>query len=49
MTTTPADDLTGSLQQFGLQRDRMRTALAAGPASAPPTWTHSSTWRRTAR
>jgi len=28
MTTPPADDLTGSLQQFGLQRDRMRTALA---------------------
>jgi DNA-binding MarR family transcriptional regulator len=28
MTTPPADDLAGSLQRFGLQRDRMRAALA---------------------
>lgn len=28
MTTRPADDLAGSLQRFGLQRDRMRAALA---------------------
>jgi len=28
MTTPPADDLAGSLQHFGLQRDRMRAALA---------------------
>ncbi len=28
MTTPPADDLAASLQRFGLQRDRMRAALA---------------------
>src|SRR6516225_11115468 len=28
MTTSSADDLAGSLQRFGLQRDRMRAALA---------------------
>jgi DNA-binding MarR family transcriptional regulator len=28
MTTQPADDLAGSLQRFGLQRDRMRAVLA---------------------
>jgi DNA-binding MarR family transcriptional regulator len=28
MTTPSADDLAGSLQRFGLQRDRMRAALA---------------------
>jgi DNA-binding MarR family transcriptional regulator len=28
MMTSPADDLAGSLQRFGLQRDRMRAALA---------------------
>ena len=28
METPPADDLAGSLQRFGLQRDRMRAALA---------------------
>jgi DNA-binding MarR family transcriptional regulator len=28
MTTHPAEDVAGSLQRFGLQRDRMRAALA---------------------
>jgi DNA-binding MarR family transcriptional regulator len=28
MTTPPAEDLAGRLQRFGLQRDRMRAALA---------------------
>src|SRR5208337_4121030 len=28
MTTPSADDLAGRLQRFGLQRDRMRAALA---------------------
>ena len=28
MTTPSAEDLAGSLQRFGLQRDRMRAALA---------------------
>ena len=28
MTTQPAGDLAGSLQRFGLQRDRMRAVLA---------------------
>ena len=35
MTTPPADDLAGSLQRFGLQRDRMRAALARQAGISP--------------
>ena len=48
MTTPPADDLTGGLQQFGLQRDRMRTALARRAGIGATDLDALSTWRRTA-